>query len=296
MKEITCIVSDDTAIGEMAAEHLLGRGFTNFAYCGLDNMHWSRNRCQSFQEKIAKAGFKVHIYKQPKSKLNRSWKNEQIILAQWLQGLPKPVALMTCNDDRAHYVMEACKIANRYIPDDISILGVDNDKLVCNLANPPLSSVALTTERAGHDAAELLDRQMNGENIERKSIFVHPTHVITRQSTDILMIDDREVSHAIQFIKGHAREVIQVDDVAEACGLSRRVLEKRFRRILNNSVLEMIRNIRSEAVAKLLIETNMSITRIAETLGYPGAKHLARSFRQAKGITPLAYRKKYGQK
>jgi LacI family transcriptional regulator len=296
MKEITCIVTDDTVIGEMAAKHFLDKGFSNFAYCGLDRMHWSRNRSRSFQEFVRQAGFNVHIYKQPKSKLNRSWRNEQIILAKWLKELPKPIGLLACNDDRAQYVIEACKTADIKIPDQIAILGVDNDKLICNLANPPFSSIALNVERAGYEAADLLDRLMNGEKMTGKPITVYPTHVEERQSTDFLAVTDHEVAIAIRFIKDHTRELLQVDDVVEASGLSRRVLEKRFRRVLHHSVFEMIKNARTEQVIRLLVETNMSVASIARTLKFPGAKHVARSFRQVTGMTPIAYRKKYGQK
>jgi LacI family transcriptional regulator len=293
---IPCIVTDDVAIGTMAAEHFLDKGFHNFAYCGLDNMHWSRNRRQSFRERIRQAGFKTHVYKQPMSETSRSWENEQIILAKWLAGLPKPLALMACNDDRAQYTIEACKLANIAIPDQIAVLGADDDKLVCNLTNPRLSSVSLTTERAGYETAELLEKLMNGDRAASRHIIVHPMHVAARQSTDVLAVRDREVAKALRFIKNHAREVIQVNDVAEATEISRRVLEKRFRQTINHSVLEMIRNARAEQTARLLVETNISVAQIAETLGYPGVKHISRSFRQAKGMSPLAYRKKYGQK
>lgn len=296
VKEITCIVTDDTLIGEMATKHFLDEGFSNFAYCGLDRMHWSRNRSQSFQEFVRQAGFNVHVYKQPRYKSQRSWENEQIILAKWLTKLPRPIGLLACNDDRAQYVIEACKIADIRIPDQIAILGVDNDKLICNLANPPFSSIALNTKRAGYEAADLLNRLMNGEKMTEKPITVYPTHVEARQSTDFLAVTDREVALAIRFIKGHAREIMRVDDVVEASGLSRRVLEKRFRRILHHSVFEMIKNTRTEQVTRLLVETNMSVASIARTLGYPGIKHVARSFRQTTGMSPLAYRKKYGQK
>jgi len=297
MKETTCILTDDTAIGKMAARHFLEKGFFNFAYCGIDRMHWSRNRCQSFQESIRQAAFKVHVYKQPRNKLGRSWKNEQIILANWLRDLPKPVGLLACNDDRAQYIIEACKNADIRIPDQVAILGVDNDTLICNLANPTFSSIALNTKRAGYEAAEILDRRMNRE--ERKfeeAIIVHPTHIAARQSTDFLAVADHEVALAIRFIKDHARKVIQVNDVVESSSLSRRVLEKRFRRVLNYSILDMIKTTHTEQVIKLLVETNISVFQIAKTLGHPAFKHFARSFRQVTGMTPLAYRKKYGHK
>jgi LacI family transcriptional regulator len=290
------IVTDDVTMGKMAAKHLLNRGFQNFAYCGFEDMFGVRSRGESFCSCVAKAGFKASVYKEPKSRVKRLWTNEQNVMAEWLKSLPKPVGLMACNDDRARHVTEACKIAGLHVPEEVAIIGVDNDELVCNLSSPPLSSIVLNFERAGYEAAELLDKLMAGKKRLSKSITVSPTHTITRQSTDILATEDSEVAGAIRYIRQNANRAIQVDDVVNVVTVSRRGLERRFRKVLNRSVLDEIKRVRIDLVAKMLVETNLSVSQIALKLGYSGAENIARYFRQEKGISPIVYREKYGRR
>jgi len=290
------IIDDCDTAGKMAAEHLLDRGFRTFAYCGFSDMHWSRERRESFSKRIAQAGFETHCYERPRTKVQRSYKNEQILLADWLKSLPKPAGLMTCDDEHGRHAIEACKIAGLHVPEQVAIIGVDNDELVCALSDPPLSSIAPNTERAGYEAAELLDKLMAGEKMTNQNIIVHTTHIVTRQSTDILAIEDREVAEAVRFIRQHSKNAIGVCNVVYAVALSRRVLEKRFRKVLGRSVLDEIKRVRAAQVTQMLVGTNLPISQIASALGYPSVKHIARSFRQEKGISPLAYRKQYGSK
>lgn len=288
------IITDSKAIGIMGAEHFLDRGFRNFAFCGFDNMKWSQIRCENFQKRVRQAGLTAHIYKQPKSPAQRSWRNEQKILSEWLSSLPKPLALMACNDDRAQHAIEACRLADLSVPDDVSILGVDNDELICELADVPLSSVALSTKMAGYMSSELLDKLIKGEEkMNSQEIPVRPTHIVTRQSTDILAIDDPNVSTAVRFIRENAKKALQVEDVANAAAISRRVLEKRFRKLLNRSVFNEIRRVRTKHCIKLLLETNMSISEIADTLNFRGVAHISRYFRKEAGMSLTDYRKKY---
>ena len=290
------IIGDTAKMGQMAAEHLLNRGFRQFAYCGFEDMFGARSRGESFGKRIKEAGFETYFYKQPKSKANRSWENEQIYMADWLKSLPKPMGLMTCTDDRSQYVIEACKIVGLHVPEQVAIIGVDNDELVCELSTPPLSSVALNVERGGYEAAELLDKLMAGKKVKHQDIIVQPTHIVTRQSTDVLSIEDREVAEAVRFIRQNAKKPVQVSDVADAIGLSRRVLEKRFRRVLGRPVHEEIRRVRTEEVIRMLVETNLSVSRISSSLGYAGVEKLSRYFQRGKGMSPRTYRKMYGRK
>jgi len=292
------LVTDNTQIGKMAAEYFLGRRFRFFAYCGFREMSWSRERGQSFANQIVRAGFKVYSYQRNQPSLHRrsSKSNEHAMLADWLKSLPKPLALMACNDDRAQHVTEACKIAGLHVPHDVAVLGVDNDDLVCDLTNPQLSSIAVNNKRAGYEVAELLDKLMTGKKVTKGRIVARPTHVVTRQSTDIFAIEDTEVAKAARFIHEHAKEPIHVDLVVNAVALSRRVLEYRFRKTLGRSVLSEIRRVRVDQVARLLTETNLSVKEITEALHFPGIEHIARYFKQEKGLTLLQYRKLYGQK
>lgn len=286
------VTTNSENIARMAAEYFLDRGFRNFAYCGFDTMPWSVQRGENFNRLINQAGFEVRHYTQPASKSLRHWENEQKILADWLKKLPKPVAVMACNDDRGQHVIEASKTVNIKIPEEMTVLGVDNDVLVCDLCEPPLSSISLNTEKAGYDSAELLDKLMHGAKMTGQKIVVEPTHIVTRRSTDILSIQDPEVADALRFIRNNCREQISVDDVVASLSVSRRVLEKRFRKQLNRSVLEEIRKARTNAAAQMLVETEMSIAQIAEKLGYTETAHLSRYFHKEKGLSPVAFRKR----
>jgi LacI family transcriptional regulator len=283
-------------IGQMAADHLLERGFRHLGFCGFDHLHWSRSRCQNFVRRVAEAGFEAHVYKQPKSRRSRSWEKEQTLIAEWLSSVPKPVGVMACNDDRGRQVTEACKTVGLRVPEEVAVIGADNDDLVCELSDPPLSSVALNVERGGYEAAELLDRLMHGEKMAGQSIIVQPTHVVARQSTDILAVEDQEVAYAVRFIRDHARQPVQVSEVAEAVGLSRRALQQRFRTVLKRTVYDEIRRARMRLVAEMLAETNLAIYQISEVLGYSGLSKLSRAFQRETGMSPVAYRRQYGLK
>ncbi len=292
------VVTDQVAISRMAAEYFLGRGFQRFAYCGFDDMIWSQQRGENFSKAVAESGFETDLYQQPKAKHLRTAGKEQTIIAGWLGSLQKPVAVMACNDDRSVDVLAACKIADIEVPREVAILGVDNDELVCGLSYPQLSSIALSTKRAGYEAARVLDKLMRGQKIaeNEKEVFIFPLHVVTRQSTDIMAIEDQQVAEAVYFIRKNSKKMIQVSDVAQAVGLSRRALEQHFRRVLARSVHEEIKYTRVSQMANILIGTNLSISQIARLLGCPDASNISRYFKQQKGISPLDYRRKFGPK
>jgi LacI family transcriptional regulator len=293
---LTNIMTDHVSIGEMGAEHLLERGFQQFAYCGFDDWWWSRKRGEFFGKTAVEAGYPTYFYPQPRAKAKRTWDKELPIIADWLLTLPKPVGLMACNDDRGEWVIEACKIAGLNVPDEVAIVGVDNDPLICDLCNPPLSSIVLNVEKAGYEAAVHLDKMMAGEKVTNYEIHVQPTHVAIRQSTDVLAVEDAHVAAALRFIRQRSKTVIQVSNVVSASGLSRRALEKRFRSILGHSIHDEIRRTRVEQIIKMLAETAMPISDIAQALGFPDVAHISRYFSREKGISPLAYRKRYLRK
>lgn len=292
IKGVPNILTDSVATGKMAADYLLSRGFTHFGYCGVDEMFWSRNRAISFGEEIAKFGFETSYYQRPRLRLQRSWEKEHIFIAKWLKSLPKPVGLFACNDDRGQHVIEACKMAGLCVPDEVAILGVDNDHIICDLTDPPLSSIELNVKREGYKAAETLDKLMMTKKLkgDNMNIIVQPSHVVTRQSTDILAIDDREVSAAVRFIRTNAKKPIRVIDVTDALVMSRRNLERRFYKALGRTILDEIKKVRLEQINKLLLETNIPIIQVATNLGFTDIKQMNRFFKLATGMTPRAYR------
>ncbi len=287
------IITDGIRIGTMAAEHFLDRGFRNFAYVGLAEFAWSRGRVQYFRQRLQQAGCTVNEYHAPLSKRGRAVRNEQNHLAEWLRQLPKPVGVMCCNDDQALLVVEACKLIGCSVPDDVAVLGVDNDVLVCDLADPPISSVALNTEGAGYEAARVLDELMKGGAMAGQIVSVQPTHIVTRMSTDMLAVTDQDVAAALAFIRRNSNRLIQVDDVVEATSASRRVLEKRFKAVLHRSVHQEIRRVRVNNIIRLLVGTDMSITDIATHCGFDGVEHIARHFRKETGMSLREYRKRH---
>ncbi len=287
------IYSDPEAIGKLAAEHLLDRGYKNYAFCGYDFINWSHARGNAFSKVLAENGFQIHYYVQPKSPSKRRWENEQYIMAKWLQSLPKPVGVMACNDDRAQQVIEACKIENLHVPEQVSVLGVDDDEFVCDLTEPPLSSVFLNNEKAGFEASRLLQKMMEVKNFPNQEIIVTPTHIVTRQSTEILAIDDPQVALAIRYIRQHSKEIIQISDVVNVVALGRRTLEERFNKILGRSIFNEIIRCRIDKISQALIESNKSISEIALDFGYSSEAHISRYFKRTQGLSPLEYRKRY---
>ncbi|MBN2425423.1 MAG: DNA-binding transcriptional regulator [Calditrichaceae bacterium] len=283
------LTTDNKNISRMAAEHLLHRGFKNYAYCGFDEFLWSKDRGGHFKKILDERNYRVHYY--PYSLKYKSWDTELPYMVKWLNRLPKPVGIMTCNDDRGQQVIEACKQAGLDVPEEVSIIGVDNDALFCELCDPPLTSVALNIEQGGYMAAELLNRLMQGEAMKGQQIVLSPTHIVRRQSTDILSMDDKEVTAAIRYIRQNARECIKVDDVVNATALSRRSLELRFRKTLSRSIQKEIQRIRAELIAQMLIETEMSISEIASSLKFADIEHISRYFRKEKGMGLREFRK-----
>jgi LacI family transcriptional regulator len=284
-------------VGQTCAEHLLSLGLSNFAFCGFENFCWSGARKRGFDKKILEVGFQTCSYKVPRSGAQVQWDNEQTALAEWLRSLSKPLGLMVCNDDCGHYVIEACHIAGLRVPDDVAIIGVDDDELICDLTNPPLSSAALNHEDAGYKAAKLLDKMMAGEKIDIETLIsLEPSHIVVRQSTDVLVVNDNDLVKAVRFIRGHSGRAIQVRDVVEAVALSRRVLERRFREVFKKSVYDEIRRVRVERATRMLLETDLSVSQIATSLGFPTDKHISRYFRREKGMTPQQYREKFGRR
>ncbi len=289
---LPAVIADNATIGRMAAEHLLERGFRHFAYCGLRNRPWSRERSDSFAGRLRQAGVEPRIfYISSRWASWRSFEGAQHGLTEWLKALPRPVGLMAGNDVCGSYVIEACRIAGLQVPDEVAVIGVDNDELVCDLTDPPMSSIALATQKAGYEAAELLDRLMAGEQMTGQNILVRATHVVIRPSTDILAMEDRTVAEAIRFIRRSAKRAFQVTDVVDHVAMSRRNLESRFHRVLGRSIYSEIRRVRTQQIIRMLCETDLSVSEIALKLGHVSDKHIARYFRQQTGMSLMAYRK-----
>jgi len=289
------VVTDSEVIGRLGAEHLLGCGFKHFAFCGyektsLENTTWSEIRREFFCQRIREAGFENPPH-YTLSTTGKDWSKEWHSLAHWLKALPKPAGVMACNDDCGQRVMEVCKLTGLTVPDLVGLIGADNDEVVCGLTDPPMSSIAINFERAGYEAAAALDGLMRGAPVVPDRITAAASHVVTRRSTDFVVADEPHLARALRFIRDHARSGISVDEVALSAGLSRRALEKRFRKQLGRSILEEVRRIRTDHIARLLAETDLPVAKIADLLGFSDTQHIARYFQADKHISPVAYRK-----
>lgn len=292
------VVTDSAQIGKIAAEHLIACGFKKFAYCGshgaeLGDNSWSELRREAFAARLRQAGYECENFPLPESS-QPSWLRERATMARWLQSLPKPIGLLAANDDRARQVVEACKAADILIPSELGVIGVDNDEVVCGLADPALSSVAVNFDRAGYEAASSLDRLMKRKGGVPERIVAHPTHIVVRRSTDVVAVKDSALGKALRYIRNaSSRQELTVALVARNAGISRRLLEKRIRRELGCSVLDEIRRVHTDRMAQLLVETHLPVREIAENLGFGDVQHFARYFRSVKKMSPLAYRKSY---
>ena len=288
---LPAVITENRSIAKLAAEHLLNRGLKNYAFCGLDEFIWSNERKQEFVDILKEAGFKTYIYDKPATKEFGTWEKEQMFMKSWLKKLPKPIGIFACNDDRGQHVLEACKAANLKVPDDVAVIGVDNDEIICSFCDPPLTSVALNLEYAGFASAELLDMLMNGEKMNSQEIRVSATHVVRRQSTDCLFVEDSNVANAIHFIRQNSKIKICVSDVVKQTSLSRRALESRFQKKLHRSILQEIRRARIEQMSQLLIETDLSISEIISLFNFTDVEHVSRYFRKEKGMGLREFRK-----
>ncbi|AQQ08544.1 Xylose operon regulatory protein [Sedimentisphaera cyanobacteriorum] len=283
------IVSNSSQIGAMAASYFRNKGFENFAYCGFENMPWSHERKKAFAASLP-SGCRFESFSQQSS---GSYEKQIQSLSDWLASLEKPSALMACNDVRGATIIEACKLAGLKIPQEISILGVNNDDMICEMVSPQLSSISLNIVKAGSKAAQCLDNLIKGKTGSEQRINVEADGIVSRASTDLLAINDPAIAQALHFITQNRRQHLQVSEVAEYVGVNRRSLERRFKAVLNTSVYEQIKSVRINTICKMLTQTSIPISEISYSMGFNDANHIARYFKQKTGITPLQYRKQY---
>jgi len=286
------VVTDDEHRAQLAFNHLRDRGFEKFAYFAPPNPRYSPKRGETFINIVRAAGLECHEYK-PGYRIGRKigWAEQQRRVSRWLSLLPRPIAIFTVDAQRGRQLAEICHMSGVRVPDQVAILAGDTDDLMCEVCTPPLSSIALAGRRIGYEAAALLDRMMQGEPPPKQTVKIPPHGVISRQSTDILAIDDDTVVRALRFIQQRAFQDIVVKDILHEVPVSRRSLEIQFRRYLGRSPAEEIRRVRLEKGRELLARTDMSIGEIASSCGFANGTRFGVAFRKRFGKTPLAYRK-----
>jgi len=288
------VCSDHEAMGRMGAEHLREKALRHFAFCGYSGEAWSEKRQRGFCLTAGVDGGPVPVFES-------RWRNHEAPhgeadlaqLTQWLKGLPKPVGVMACNDVRGLDVLNACERAGLLAPEDVAVVGVDNEEIHCDFCHPPLSSVQPDAEAIGYRAAELLDELMSGVKPRERKILVPPLGVVERLSTDVLAVEDALVNRAVRYIRDHARDGCRVEDLTAHFHVSRATLERRFRKSLDRTPQAEIRRAQIEEVRKLLTGTSDTLEHIAEQCGFEHPEYLSVLFKRLTRQTPGEYRKQF---
>ncbi len=288
---------EDEAIGRLAAEHFLERGFQEFGVVGERDTAYSDRRLSGFKKRLSSDGLDSHVFLERGGPISayreRSWKHSDAAITRWLNSLATPAAVFACNDVMAMRLSEGCRLAELRVPEDIAIVGVDDDELLCEMARPPLSSVRLPLREIGFKAARLLDDMLAGAPAPEEPLLLSPSHVVTRQSSDILAVEDADVAEALRFIRTHATDPIGVSDVLRHSSTSRRSLERRFRQMLGRSPLDEIIRVRIELTKQMLSDTDMRMPKVAAAAGFSSASRLSVVFHKETGMTPTEYRRRF---
>lgn len=292
LDKIVCVSTDNQRIAQRAAEHLLECGLDNFAYCGVPatpRNGWSKERGRAFSDFLTRAGYRCAMYT-GRRRTARQWEALQSQMAAWLQSLKLPVGVMACDDPRARHVLEACRRLGLRVPEDVAVLGVDNDELICELCHPPLSSIETGIREVGYEAAAALDRLLAGKQPQRMRTLVAPGKLVARRSTDILTAPHEGVAAALRFIRDHAAEPIQVLDVARHVGVSRSTLDNHFRAVMGRTTHDEIERVRLNIARSLLENTDWPLRTIAAKSGYRNEQYMCKVLRRALGRTPGQHR------
>lgn len=285
---------DNPAIVRAAVEHFRERGFRHYAYCDCHGgrRFWMEIRRKQFTDEVQRLGLSPSVFPSRKPRKQRvPWSQEQMVeLTGWLVTLPRPVAILACNDEQAHLVLEAAYQADRRVPDDVAVLGIDNDETFCRASTPTLSSVDVNALAVGFQAAATLARRMAGQQVPARTL-VRPRGVIERESTDIVAADDPEIAAALQFIRENACQGIQASDVARHLSISRSTLDRHLRHAVGRSAKAVIVYTRLAQVKQYLVSTDLGLQAIAARTGFASLHHLSNAFRDHFGVSPGRYRR-----
>lgn len=292
---IPCIGTNNEVIGRLGARHLLDQGFQRLAFCGFPRARlteFSQKRAESFRRCAEEAGCPCSVYA-GRHVFARKWLEMQRAMSDWLASLETPVGVMACNDARARHVLEACRAIGARVPDDVAVIGVDNDEILCEVTQPKLTSIEQGARRIGYLAAKTLDRMLSGKKPLRRDVYVEPEGVVRRQSTDVLAVDDPDIAEAIRYVREHACKGMRLEDLVEHVHLSRSSLASKFKATLGRSVHEEIRRVQLELAKELLIHSSLSPKQIAARAGFSHVQHLSRVLREALGCPPGEFRSRW---
>jgi LacI family transcriptional regulator len=286
------LTGDYIGTGEMAAKFFIKRRYRNFAFYGNKGVVWSRERAEGFRREVEKSGGNYYYF-ESENLSGEEWGTSYIELDEWLLSLPKPVGLFACDDSFALRVSQICTINNIRIPEEISLLGVDNDELICHLSDPPISSIVTDVEKGGYEAGRLIDRMISGEIKEPFNIIIQPTRFELRKSTEKYDIENEYISQVVNFIEDNFTTDIDIEGLTGLVPLSRRNLEVKFKEEMGTSIYQFILSCRIDYFANLLLTTDRTLFDLALESGFNDCKNISRIFKRIKGCTPVEYRRKY---
>lgn len=285
------ITGDVRTAAEAAVKHFAQRGYEHLAYCGLEDLQYVARHCEAFEAAAQARGFSCEVYHPSQSQRQSGWQEKREDLLAWLKELPKPIGIWTWASARGRNVLNACLDGGIDVPEQVAVLAGDDDELLCQVCTPPLSGMVTPAEQVGHEAARLLHAVIKGEELPDEDLRIAEAEINTRESTETLAISDPDVRKAMHYIREHLQsQILQVSELAEALGLSRRALERRFVKSLGHGPAHEIQKSRLKLVAKLLRETDMSISDIAARVGYSSSEYLIRVFKKDRGYTPNQFR------
>ncbi|MDP3072472.1 MAG: DNA-binding transcriptional regulator [Opitutaceae bacterium] len=283
------VATDAESAAQLAARHLIERGLTRFAYCGDRRFHWARRRGEAFARATREVGGRCPLFSPTPGAVD----DEVGEIARWLRTLPRPVGVLACLDLRGQQVLAACRLAGLHVPDEVAVIGVHNDELLCELCDPPLSSVIPNAQRAGYEAAALLARAMAGKRLPLALHEIAPLGVEARQSTDLAAVGDAKIASAVRVMREQAARGANVADVLRAVPMARTALERRFKAALGTTPHAHLRKLRIERVQQLLVSTSLPVGEIAAATGFEHPEYLSAMFRRECGVGPREYRARH---
>ncbi|MCK5676371.1 MAG: DNA-binding transcriptional regulator [Verrucomicrobia bacterium] len=287
---------NNLAVGTQAANYFLSKGFINYGYFGSSWAHFSLRREKGFREELGRHGFTVSTCNAeflPRPSFKQIWNTADKNIVEWLCALPKPCAILASNDIPARHLTELCNELNLRVPGDIAILGVDNDEAECQMSSPALSSIELPTRLIGLQAAEMLEQLIRGELPNNRHIKIDPLRIIERGSTDTETHTDPMITKLIDLITQSADDDPGVDALARACGVSRRLLEKKVSSTLGTTILGLVQQQQVKMAKNLLLDYYLPIGQIAEKCGLGSQRRLNEVFMKKTGTNPSGFRKKH---
>lgn len=286
------ITSNYHDTGRLAAQFFIEKGYKHFAFYGYKDTVWSDERCEGFYEGIREAGYGKNFYTYTNQQLETLWYYDTTPLLNWLNQLPQQTAVFCCDDNQGNKITEICKSNSIKIPEHLTVLGVDNDTTLCELSDPPLSSIHLDIEAGGYETAELIMNLMKQKDFQPQDVIIKAISIINRASTNSFATNDMYINEALEFIHSNLDKALNVTDLVKKLPLSRRLLEMRFKKVTGRSVYNYIIYNRIEEFARKIHETDKPINEIATEMEFYNYSNLVQQFKQIKGCTPTEFRKR----